>query len=512
MSKLPIGIQTFSEIREEGYVYVDKTRAIHNLVTGGKVYFLSRPRRFGKSLLVSTLEALFRGQRGLFEGLWICDHWDFEESPVVKIDFSGVRTKQPDVLVRFISNTLTDLAAHNGVDIPDGLSYCEQFHALLGALSRKGKVAVLVDEYDKPIIDHLDDPEVAVENRDILQSFYSVLKKADPFLRFVLITGVSKFTKTSVFSGLNQLRDITLAESYSTMLGYTQDELATYLGDRMDLLRDHLPLPGSDAVEQVRDWYNGYSWDGKCFVYNPFSILNLLESRRFSNYWFASGTPTFLVKCIRQERVTLEDFDGKTVGEEAFDAFDADHLDLTAILFQTGYLTIGSIEEVGGLRAYHLTYPNVEVRHSLAKHIMADFLERKPGEVEPVVMQLKQALMGRDLDRFLTVLRSVFAGIPAQLHIAREAYYHSLFYMLLTLMGAKINLEVLTDKGRVDAVVDLPDAIYVVELKMGAADDALTQIKARRYQERFLGRGKPVYLLGIGGFGEKDIELRVEEA
>lgn len=510
MKKLPIGIQTFSKIREEDYLYVDKTCHIYDLLSNGMVYFLSRPRRFGKSLLISTLEALFRGHKSLFEGLWIYDRWDFKEHPIVKIDFTGVRTKQSENLVRYICHFLVDLAAENEVTIPQEHSYSEQFYALLKALSRKGRVVVLVDEYDKPIIDHLDEPEVAVENREILHSFYSVLKKADPFLKFVFITGVSKFTKTSIFSGLNQLRDITLLDQYTTILGYTQEELETYFHNRMDLLRDKLPFAGSDPVPQIRDWYNGYSWDGRNFVYNPFSILNLFQSRQFMNYWFATGTPTFLIKCIRREQATLEDFEGKVVGQDAFDAFDADNLDLTSLLFQTGYLTVGSLDQIGGLRAYHLTYPNYEVRQSLFKHIIADFLNRKAGDMEPLVMQLKLALLNHDLDRFLVLLRSVFAGIPAQLHIEREAYYHSLFYMLLTLMGTKVNLEEPTDKGRLDAVMELPNAIYVIEFKMGPPEDALKQIKDKHYHEKFTGGTKPVYLLGVGGFGEKAIKFQLE--
>lgn len=362
--KYPIGIQNFREIRIGKYVYVDKTPLIHHLISSGKYYFLSRPRRFGKSLLLSTLKEIYSGSQELFQGLWIADHWDWQKSnPVVHLRFAKSDYQELG-LAQAIINELDKSAAELGIELSKA-TFKERFEELLLLTARtKGRVVLLIDEYDKPIIDYLDEPKKAQENRAILKQFYSILKDADPYIEFLIIAGVSKFSKVSVFSDLNNLSDISLHPAYATLLGITGEELEIYFSTRIS----NLTQQDSQIRSTIKEWYNGYSWDAKHWVYNPFSLLRFLESGVLQNYWFETGTPTFLVELIRQ----AGKFD---LNEDAFvsllslASFEPASPNFMAILFQTGYLTFSEVNFPEGW--CKLRYPNHEVKASLEQFFQA---------------------------------------------------------------------------------------------------------------------------------------------
>jgi hypothetical protein len=493
MKKLPIGIQTFENLIEEGYAYVDKTRFVADIVTQNKYYFLSRPRRFGKSLLLSTLKAAFEGKRELFQGLYLHDNWDWEQTnPVVHISFGSGVMRSVNELKSTFSYILDDHEQVNGISSP----YTElknRFMNLIKRLHAKtGQgVVVLIDEYDKPILDSIHKSELAIEIREELKNYYSVLKDSDPYLRLVFITGVSKFSKVSLFSGLNNLEDITLTPGYSALCGYTQKELEKVFAEYLE---------GVD-LDEVRTWYNGYNWLGEK-VYNPFDILLFLKQRSFSNYWFESATPTFLLKLLQARKYSVPDLNYLRVGESLLGSFDVDRIEVETLLFQTGYLTLAGLETLGGMRRYTLCYPNQEVRQSLADYILSYFT------TTPVVQQnnafaLYETLEINDLDRLHELFRAFFASIPydwyhKQQTAGYEAYYASIVYCYFAATGIDVRPEVHTNKGRIDLVVHFKERIYLIEFKVleqCGPGRALEQIKARGYVEQFAGHD--VYLVGV---------------
>ncbi|MGA1870338.1 MAG: AAA family ATPase [bacterium] len=498
MQKLPLGIQTFSEIITENYLYVDKTQYIYSLITSGKVYFLSRPRRFGKSLLISTLEALFRGEKALFKKLWIYDKWDFKEYPVIKLDFLGLDINSPDDLKDYITRNLMRIAEIYKLKINKYTPYTERFYDLIVALAKKNKVVVLIDEYDKPIIDFIKDREKAITHREVLRHFYSVMKKADEFIKFIFLTGVSKFSKTSVFSGLNNLRDLTVESKYAAMLGWTYEELTTYFADFLDELGKKICLEKDDLMKSVEEWYNGYSWDGLHKVYNPFSILSLFIKQEFSNYWFATGTPTFLVDLIRDKEYNLPGLENLIAGNELLDSFDADNMAIEALLFQTGYLTIQEIVRDGLKQYLILNYPNFEVKESLLNHLVASYIDKPVGASDIIFLQMRKDLETRNIQAFFEKLEGIIMGIPYNIIVEKEVYYSSLLYTILALVGIRAEFEVQTAIGRLDAQIEFKNIIYIFEFKYDkSAQEALDQIIRMRYRDKYKGSNKDIILLGV---------------
>ena len=356
LRKYPVGLQSFREIREGGYVYVDKTEIIHRLVEMGKYYFLSRPRRFGKSLLVDTMEELFSGSEELFRGLWIHDKWDWAKThPVIHFNFAdmGGRTLG---LETAIYRGLADNAARLSVSLSD-TSYDQQFKELIQKASVKGQVVILIDEYDKPLIDYLDDTAQLDANRSVLKNFYSVLKGRDADIRLLFMTGVSRFSRVSVFSDLNNLRDITINAQFGTIAGISQTELERDFAIEIREIGKDRP----DILAAIKEWYNGYWWRGPERVYNPFSLLNYMADPVFRNYWYVTGTPTFLIDQLR--RLNIADMDGVRISEHALADFNTDNPEPAPLLFQTGYLTIKETKGTG--QVFVLGYPNREVKESL---------------------------------------------------------------------------------------------------------------------------------------------------
>jgi hypothetical protein len=508
MKNLPIGMQTFSDIITQNYLYVDKTRDINNLFArGGKYYFLSRPRRFGKSLLISTLDELLSGNKELFKGLWIYDKIQWKKYPVIHIDFTGIDFETVKSLKNSLLETLERTSNDYGIQLTAS-SYKTRFGELIMKLSgsQNSKVVVLVDEYDKPIISFIETEEKrkAEANRKVLKNFYSVLKSVDRYLRFVFITGVSKFSRVSIFSDLNNLYDITIDDNFSTLLGLTQEEILRYFDDRIHHMRQKMGMDKARLLEYIKKWYNGYSWDGRSFLYNPHSILNLFSKNRFGNYWFASATPGFLINHMKKRKKDIRALEKEEVDEAIFESYDIENLEVISMLFQTGYLTIKDIIPVGIQGKYVLSYPNKEVKDSFLKHFLANYTTEETGIVGSKILDLVQSIKNDQRENFFTIIKSFFASIPSHLFIEnRESYYHTIIYLVLKLIGVTIDVEVHTNKGRIDAVIETQSHIYILEFKMGKPGDALVQIEERKYYEKYLSSGKSIQLIGVG-FDEKE--------
>ena len=499
MKKLPIGLQDFGELRRGGFLYVDKTELVYQLVTEGKYYFLSRPRRFGKSLLVSTLSALLQGQQELFEELWIHDRWDWTKTyPVIHLSLNSLGYKEIG-LEKALTLRLNEIAAHYGITLQSEANSLRLRELIIELHRAFGQAVVLIDEYDKPILDYLDNIEQARAHREQLKSFFSVLKDADPHLRLVLLTGVSKFSRVSIFSELNNLKDLTMHVRYATLLGYTQTELEHYFADRLDQLAPD--FGGRESLlAQIKRWYNGYTWDAEHYVYNPFSILSFFDQGRFRNFWFETGTPTFLIKLLERNRqYNLEHI---RVDEAVFSSFELERIDPNALLFQTGYTTIASADD---FPTYTLSYPNQEVRDSLLRYLLAEYTQSYASNVPVRTQQMKRALEEGDLAGFVQALNSLFASIPYQIFIAdREAFYHAVTFLALSLMDTFVQAEVSQAQGRPDAVVHTADTIYVLEFKLDkGAEAALVQIKDRGYAQAYLTLGKVVKAVGLNFSSER---------
>lgn len=493
LKKLPVGIQTFSEIINGGYLYIDKTAIIYRLLQSGKYFFLSRPRRSGKSLTLSTIKSIYLGQRALFKGLWIEPQWDWAQvQPVIHISFSGIGyqtiglTSAIEAELRLIGEQCGIHLQQTGID--------RLFAELIRKLAERGKVVLLIDEYDKPIIDYLDEIEQAKANQQILKTFYSVIKNNDPYIDFLLITGVSKFSKVSIFSELNNLTDLTLNRHFADLTGYTQVEMETAFEPYMAHTEALLGLNHTELLAQLRHWYNGYSWDGQTYVYNPFSILSFFLQTDFRNFWFETGTPTFLLKLMR--RAWLYKLDQLTVSEQTFASYDIEQLEAIAILFQTGYLTIKAKNNFG---LYTLDYPNAEVKESLLSYIIADLRNEQTAFTKPMVIQLYEAFNANDMAHVINLIKSIFKNIPAQIFLAQaEAYYHSLIYLVFFYLGQYTQSEVNTNNGRLDCVVQTPTYIYILEFKLDkSAAEALQQIKDRGYADKYIADPRPKLLVGI---------------
>ena len=494
--RLPIGIQTFRKIREEDCYYVDKTAYIRRLLDEGTHYFLSRPRRFGKSLFLDTLKELFEGNEPLFAELYIHDRWDWSvRYPALRLSFGSGNFKEPGYVEDALMEQLAATERRAGI-VSEYATAPGRFAFLLEALHNQAgqPVAVLIDEYDKPILDALEVPEVARANRDFLRGLYAVIKDCDAHVRFTFITGVSKFSKVSLFSGLNNLTDITLEPSYSALCGYTDADLDAVFAPE---------LPGLDR-DQIRDWYNGYSWLGDEKVYNPFDILLLFRRRRFAAYWFETGTPTFLVETLFKRRVSSLDLGALEGSDELLSTFDVDDIATEALLFQTGYLTITDEEDFGGEPVYRLGYPNREVRQSLNRSLLR-YLVRDATRQRANSTQLYRLLEANDFAGLEALFHAFFASIPYEWYtnndIARyEGYYASVFYSYFAGLGFDITVEDSSSHGRLDMAVLFNGNVYLFEFKvveMASAGTALAQLQERRYADKYRALEQPIYLIGV---------------
>ena len=494
--RLPIGIQTFREVREDGCYYVDKTGYIRRLLDEGKHFFLSRPRRFGKSLFLDTLKELFEGNEPLFEGLAVNDRWDWSvRHPVLRLSFGAGHFKEPGYVHTNLMAQLDAVERHTRVssEYPTGP---ERFGHLLESLHGDAgrPVAVLIDEYDKPILDALDAPEIARANRDYLRGLYAVIKDSDAHIRFSFITGVSKFSKVSLFSGLNNLKDITLDPRYSAICGYTDSDLDSVFAPE---------LPGLDRAK-IRDWYDGYCWLGDEKVYNPFDILLLFDKRKFGAWWFETGTPAFLVETLFRRQVSSLVLDEMMGSADLLSTFDVDDIATEALLFQTGYLTIRDEEDLGGEPLYRLGYPNREVRQSLNRSLLR-YLVRDSSHQMANSVRLYRLLEANDFAGLESLFQAFFASIPYEWYtnndIARyEGYYASVFYSYFAALGLDITVEDSSSHGRLDMAVRFNDNVHLFEFKvveMASEGAAMAQMKERRYADKYRGSGRAIHLVAV---------------
>ena len=506
---LPIGIQSFRYLRERNCYYVDKTGHALRLIREGKYYFLSRPRRFGKSLFVDTLKHLFEGNRDLFVGLEAYDRWDWSvRYPVVRLDFAGLNAYRPGALEEDVLAQLSNLERAAGVR-PHQTSGPRRLKHLISTLHAKAgqPVCVLVDEYDKPILDALENPELASDNRDYLSGLYGMLKSCDEHIRFAFLTGVTTIARASMFSGPNNLRNITLSRAYSDICGYTESDLDTVFAAE---------LPGLDR-EQIREWYSGYRWGAES-VYNPIDLLFLFNKRKFNAWWFETGNPTFLLQVLTDWCVAADRLDGLRASEALLGTFDVDRIAPEALLFQTGYVTIGGRERGDyGFEDFRLAYPNREVRQSLNLSLLNHITE-DPSRREEQSRDLQRLLKAGDMDELETWFRALFGGIPYHWHNRNtiadyEAYYASVLYSFFVGLGASVATQD-GSKGRADLAVQTADRVYIFEIKAFAASQhgaALRQLQELGCAEKYRDLGLPIHLVGVE-FNAKTRNLEVFES
>jgi len=495
LQKLPLGLQDFREIIQGDYKYIDKTKYIHSIASRGKFYFLSRPRRFGKSLTVSTLQELYNGSKTLFKGLWIEDKWDWnKKNPLVRLSLKDINFEQRG-LEDSLSERIHEVGQNHGIELKAFYAR-DKFRELILSLSNKGKVVVLVDEYDAPIIEYLSkDIGKAYENRDLLKSFYSVLKDLDTSLELVFLTGVSKFSKIGIFSGLNNLVDLSMHPAYATMLGYTQEELEINFSEEIEVAKDFLKLSREDLLEKLRVWYNGYRFEEMAEkVYNPVSINNFFDRNKFENFWFTTGTPTFLVNLLKKEGIF--DLNLPAINPGGFESFELDRLKPEAILFQTGYLTIQQVNEDGLVQ---LTYPNKEVRDAMLEVLIEGFLNVDVERSANLVIRIRNAFRGNNIDQVMHILQSVFANIPYVLNAKySENFFHAAIHLLFSYLGVRIHSEVCTAEGRIDSMVETDTHVFILEFKVDKSPEvALAQIKQKKYYQGMWLLGKPVIGIGV---------------
>ena len=491
LPNLPVGQQYFKSIINGHAVYVDKTEYIYKLcspVDSG--YFLSRPRRFGKSLTLDTINELFSGNRELFKGLWIEDKWDWTQIfPIIRMSLDAIGHK--DGLKQALISALNKKASAFGLSLV-GTTPGQAFQELIeGVVAKTGKqVVVLIDEYDKPIVEYIDpyNLEKANEQRDTLKEFFSILKDASKHIRFLLITGVSKFSKVSIFSDLNHLSDLTLIPQYSAICGYTQEELEHYF-------EPFIKIMPPDTLAKMKLWYNGYSWDAENFVYNPFSVLNFFQQKRYSNFWFATGTPTFLIKLMRSRfEYKLEQTEVSDLILESFTLEKLDQLDLNSLLLQTGYLTIKEITDEG---TFILNYPNEEVKRAFGQFLLSEYTYTPV--TAPYAANILRALNQNDLGRMIQVIDSLIQAVPDQNYIKdEEKFFHAIIHLIFTMVGTDVRSEVHTPIGRIDTIVLTPNRIFLFEFKLNeSAEAAIQAIKDRNYAESLRHRDLPITAVGV---------------
>ncbi|UOD33973.1 ATP-binding protein [Deferribacteraceae bacterium V6Fe1] len=493
LKKLPIGIQTFSKIIEGDYIYVDKTKEAFELIKNYSYVFLSRPRRFGKSLFLDTLKELFEGNKKLFEGLYIYDKWNWDEKyPVIKISWAG-NFQTLEGLKQVAFDVFKTNQESLGVICDNVNDPASCFRDLIHRAYKKynQKVVILIDEYDKPILDVIENIDQAKINREFIKGLYSIIKDNDAYVKFAFLTGVSKFSKASIFSGLNMLTDISLNPKYGNICGYTQKDIET----------SFMPYFKDVDLEKVKKWYNGYNFL-KDNVYNPFDILQFISNEFvFDNYWFESGTPSFLIKLIKERNYFLPSLTNLILDKKILSSFDIENIDLEVILYQSGYLTIEKMIDTGRSIEYKLKIPNLEVQISLNDYILRYFFNHK--EVTYIQNQTFSALHNADFNIVKNNLISLFASIPytnfTKNNISLyEGFYASVIYTYLSSLGFRLIGEDVTNKGRIDLTIFTEDKIYILEFKVdGQKGEALRQIKERNYAEKYLNEGKQIYLIGI---------------
>ena len=506
MRKLPIGIQTFEKLREENYLYVDKTALVYRIASTSVPYFLSRPRRFGKSLLISTFEAYFQGRKDLFEGLAIEKlETEWKEYPVFHLDLNAEKYDSKEALEQVLSRNLSLWEDRWGKDAAEDTIASRFAGVLRRTYEQTGKQAVvLIDEYDKPLLQAILDEPLLEEYRRTLKAFYGVLKSADRYLRFVFLTGVTKFAQVSVFSDLNQLNDISMKPAYATVCGITKDELVETFTPEIDNLGEKNGLTFDETVCRLTALYDGYHFEESAEgVFNPFSLLNVFDSYKFDNYWLQTGTPTYLVDLLKQSDYDLRLLiDGIEVQASAFSEYRAEIRNPLPMIYQSGYLTIKGYDKEVSL--YTLGFPNDEVRYGFLNFLIPYYTEVSDAETGFYIVKFMRELRSGNVDAFMERLKVFFAGMPYELSENTERHYQAIFYVVFTLMGQFVETEVRSARGRADAVVKTKDFIFVFEFKLnGTAEEALKQIDEKGYLIPYTLDGRKLVKVGVNFSKEK---------
>lgn len=518
MKKLSLGLQTFSKVINGGCVYVDKTEHIYELIQGNCVFF-ARPRRFGKSLLCSTLKELFAGNRELFKGLWIDtkSQYDWQEYPVIHLDLSMTSSVTSEALQNSLMLSIGKIAKLYKLGKILQTTPGAMLEEVVVSLKEKYKqnVVIIIDEYDNPIINHLDDIKKAKELQDVLKNFYVYIKGLDENLKFVFVTGVSRFSKASIFSGMNKFNDISMDPRYAHLVGYTQDEISFYFKEHLERIAFLKKISLDDLKESLRVWYNGYrfwsdmpyklpNFDGNklACIYSPYSIINFIDRVEYKNYWSETATPQALLDLIKISHYAALPIDGLTADQSDLSTIDIFHIPLITILFQTGYLTIKSYDQI--TQKYVIGYPNKEVAETASTQILAYLTKWSLTDVNALVDNIQEAIRSSDINKLIGEIKRVYTKIPNTIQINQEKYFQSIFYTVFMMIGTAIDVEINTNIGRIDATIETRDLIYIIEFKLDkTAKIAIDQIKEKKYFERYLDKSKKIILVGIN-FSSKE--------
>lgn len=505
LKRCPVGIQTFSDIREGDYVYIDKTDYVYRMAhADAKYYFLSRPRRFGKSLLTSTLHCYFEGRKELFEGLAI-ERLEKEWTvyPVLHFDMSGAKHTDKGTLEKMLNVQLAKYEEIYGKN-----SHAETLNDRMGSLIERAyrqtgqKVVVLIDEYDAPLLDVVHEEENLPVLRNVMRNFYSPLKSCDPYLRFVFLTGITKFSQLSIFSELNNLSNVSMLKAYSTICGITEEEIRNQMPEHIGRLASTLGLTHEEVLLKLKEKYDGYhfTWPSPD-VYNPFSLMNAFANQELNDYWFSSGTPTYLIEMLRKFQIVPQQIGGRKCVAADFDAPTEQMTEITPLLYQSGYITIRNYSPFSEL--YLLDIPNKEVRVGLMRSLLVNYVQR-PAMINTLVGEMAESIYFGDMEGALRLMQTVLSTVPYCENTHYEGHYQQMLYLLFTLLGHYADVEVRTPNGRVDMVMRTANTLYVVELKLNRdADTALQQIDLKNYPERFALCGLPIVKVGINFDSEK---------
>ncbi len=507
----PVGIQHFPNLIQGGYTYVDKTRYLYYLIKENPGGFLARPRRFGKSLLISTLESLFKGERELFKGLWIdSSDYDWHPHPIIRLDFTLITSDDPASLENSLKESLIATAARYDIVEIEKDRLKETFNAFVEELyKRLGSIVILVDEYDEPIVRYINEPTKADANRDFLNRFYANIKAQERYLRFIFVTGVSQFAKVSLFSGLNNLNQLSFREDYADLLGLTEQEIRHYFTPNVKHWAHKREEVEEELFATLKTWYNGYAFtkfSKPPKVYNPISLLNFIKTGEFNNYWFQTATPSMVIKAAETHNFSLLNLeDDIKAGEELELTHDISSMDVHTLLYQTGYLTIRKFDEK--TQIYLLNFPNEEVRRSFLNYILPLFSKKSTSEIQDLYYQLASHLEHHNFQKFFDVFNIFLDSIPYNIHKNVEAYYHSLLYLFLKTLGFKVGAEMPTGHGRMDLLIKTKTDIFVFEFKIDkTAQEAIDQILSRAYHTQFKLDKQPITFIGAN-FDSKSRKL-----
>ena len=499
LKRLPVGIQTFSEVIDLNCLYIDKTEYVWNMTHLSKYIFLSRPRRFGKSLLVSTLQAYFEGRRELFKGLFIeTVEKEWTEYPVLRFDMSMGKHMEKDQLERYLLYILEENERRFGISSESKDPNVRLRNLISGIYEKTGKkVVILIDEYDAPLLDVVHEDETLPVLRNVMRNFYSPLKYSDPYLQFVFLTGITKFSQLSIFSELNNLKNISMRTDYAGVCGITTDEMLTQMSEYIDDFAEAQQVSREEVIEGLKQQYDGYhfTWPSPD-VFNPFSLLNAFQDRDYTNCWFSSGTPTYLIEMLRKFNVVPSKIGGAKLPASAFDAPTENMRNITPLLYQSGYVTVKDYNSVSKL--YTLDIPNTEIRVGLMDSLLPNYVHEYYDEGGTTIGCMYEALYHEDLDEMFRLLQAYLLTVPYCDNANSEGHYQQLLYVIFSLFGRYVEVEVRTPTGRVDVVMKTAKALYLFELKLnGSAQAAMRQIELKDYASKFSLSGLPVVKVGI---------------